>query len=93
MFSKRNLDNFNLYEDKANAHAGIPFCGVFQFAIPTSRSVFGRIGQGQQPLWGVGRLRLSYKGCREPRFDKRDDSRLFCILKNRCSSLLVGLAL
>ena len=33
----------------------------------------------QQPFWGVGRLRLSLKGCREPHTDKCNDLRLFCI--------------
>ena len=34
---------------------------------------------GQQPFWGVGRLRLSVTGIAEPQNDKRNDSRLFCI--------------
>ncbi len=33
----------------------------------------------QQPFWGVGRLRLSVIGFAEPRLDKCNDSRLFCI--------------
>ena len=33
-------------------------------------------GQGQQPLWGVGRLRLSFLGFAEPRLDKCNDLRL-----------------
>lgn len=36
--------------------------------------------QGQQPVWGVGRLRLSFRGSREPRMDKCNDTRLFCFL-------------
>ena len=63
-----------------NAHAGMPFCGVFQFAMPTFQSVFGRIGQGQQPFRGVGRLRLSFSGCLEPRLGKCSDSRPFLYL-------------
>ena len=60
-----------------NAHADMPFCGMFQFAIPTNTSVFGHVGQGQQPLWGVGRLCLSFMGNAEPQGDKCNDSRLF----------------
>jgi len=54
---------------------------MFQFAIPTIKSVFGRADQGQQPLWGVGRLRLSLEGCREPHTGKCNDLRLFCFYK------------
>ena len=57
----------------------MPFGGVSRFAMPTVKSVFGRIDQGQQPLWGVGRLCLSLRGSREPRLGKCNDSRLFCI--------------
>ena len=55
----------------------MPFCGMFQFALPTIKSVFGRIDQGQQPLWGVGRLCLSVIGSREPQDGKCNDSRPF----------------
>ena len=37
-------------------------------------------GQGQQPFWGVGRLRLSFLGFAEPHLGKCNDLRLFCIL-------------
>ena len=59
----------------------MPFCGMFQFAIPILKSVFGRIGQGQQPFRGVGRLRLSFLGNAEPRLDKCNDLRLFRFYK------------
>jgi hypothetical protein len=43
---------------------------------------------GQQPVWGVGRLRLSVTGIAEPQNDKCNDSRLFCIhTKNWRNSL------
>jgi hypothetical protein len=54
---------------------------MFQFVVPISWSVFGRMTEGQQPFWGVGRLRLSSKGIREPQLGKCNDLRLFCILK------------
>jgi len=50
---------------------------MFQFAVPAFESVFGRMTKGQQPFWGVGRLRLSCKGIREPRFGKCNDLRPF----------------
>ena len=62
-------------EDKANAHAGMPFCGVSRFVVPVS------CWYGQQPFRGVGRLRLSFIGIAEPHLDKCIDSRLFCIHK------------
>ena len=58
----------------------MPFCGVFQFAIPAFKSVFGRIDQGQQPFRGVGRLLLSNIGVREPQLGKCSDSRPFLYL-------------
>ena len=67
----------------------MPFCGVLQFAVLTFRSGFGRVDQGQQPVWGVGRLRLSFLGIAEPQCGKRSDLRLFlCLYKNWRSSLL-----
>ena len=53
---------FQKNEDKANAHAGMPLCGVSRFAVPAFKSVFGRIAKEQQPFWGVGRLCLSFLG-------------------------------
>ena len=44
-------------EDKVNAHAGMPFCGISRFVV----LAFGA-GYRQQPFWGVGRLRLSFLG-------------------------------
>ena len=41
----------------------------------------------QQPFWGVGRLRLSCKGIREPHLDKCNDSRLFCIIQKKSDIL------
>lgn len=73
--------HFQIHEDKANAHAGMPYCGVFQFALPASLPVFGRMAKGNSPyLWGVGRLCLSCRGSLEPRLDKCNDLRLFCFL-------------
>ena len=33
-----------------NAHAGMPFCGVSQFAIPAFQLVFGRMAKGNSPF-------------------------------------------
>ena len=44
---------------------------------------------GQQPFWGVGRLRLSVTGIAEPQNDKRNDSRLFCIYTKFGKSLCI----
>lgn len=40
------------------------------------------MNQGQQPVWGVGRLRLSFLGFAEPRLDKCNDLRLFLFPQN-----------
>ena len=40
---------FQKNEDKANAHADTPFRGVFQFAMPTIKSAFGRMTKGNSP--------------------------------------------
>ena len=64
---------FHMNEDKANAHAGMPFRGVSRFVVPVS------CWHGQQPFRGVGRLRLSFIGIAEPHLDKCIDSRLSCI--------------
>ena len=40
------------------------------------------------PFWGVGRLRLSCIGIREPRLGKCNDLRLFCILTKFGMTLL-----
>ena len=53
---------FQKNEDKANAHAGMPLCGVSRFAVPAFKSVFGCMTKQQQPFWGVGRLCLSFLG-------------------------------
>jgi hypothetical protein len=47
---------FQIDEDKANAHAGMPFCGVSRFVVPVL------CWYGQQPFRGVGRLCLSSIG-------------------------------
>ena len=74
-----------------NAHAGMPFCGMFQFAVPTIQSVFDRMVRGQQPFGGVGRLRLSFRGSLEPRSDKCNDLRpFFCFLKKVTVPSLAG---
>ena len=71
---------FQIDGNRTNAHAGMPFYGMLQFVVPTFRSVFGRIDQGQQPVWGVGRLCLSSIRHAQPHLGKRNDLRLFCIL-------------
>ena len=82
LFSTRNLE-VSITENKANAHAGMPFCGVSRFVVTGLLTGSWLYNQGQQPVWGVGRLYLSVRGIREPRVDKCNDLRLFCILKNR----------
>ena len=72
MFSKRNLQ-ISVTEDKANAHAGMLFCGISRFVVPVPN------WYGQQPFWGVGRLCLSVTGNAEPRLGKCGDSRLSCV--------------
>ena len=57
----------------------MPLCGMFQFAMPTFRVGLWSYDQGQQPFWGVGRLRLSVIGFAEPQGGKCNDLRLFCI--------------
>ena len=55
----------------------MPFCGVSRFVVTGFLAGSWSYGQGQQPFWGVGRLRLSCKGIAEPQSDKCNDSRLF----------------
>ena len=57
----------------------MPFCGVPRFVVTGFSTGLWSSDQGQQPVWGVGRLRLSFRGSREPRMDKCNDLRLFCI--------------
>lgn len=77
--SLAEICKFHKNGDKANAHAGMPFCGMLQIVVSAIRLIFGRVDQGQQPIWGVGRLCLSFLGNAEPRLEKRNDLRLFCI--------------
>ena len=67
-FSSCPLDEickFQMNGDKANAHTGMPFCGMLQIVVSAFGLIFGRIDQGQQPFWGVGRLCLSFiRHCR-----------------------------
>jgi len=76
LFFGRNLDNFSNREqgERSRRHT---VCGMFQFAVPTMQSVFGRMVRGQQPFGGVGRLCLSVSGSLEPRSDKCNDLRPF----------------
>ena len=76
------ISTISLNEDKANAHAGMPFCSVSRFVVTGFSTGLWSSDQGQQPVWGVGRLRLSFRGSREPRMDKCNDLRLFCFLQN-----------
>ena len=54
------ISTISLNEDKANAHAGMPFCGVSRFVVTGFSTGSWSYGQGQQPVWGVGRLCLSH---------------------------------
>ena len=58
--SLAEICKFHKNRDKANAHAGMPHCGMLQIVVSAFGLIFGRIDQGQQPVWGVGRLRLSH---------------------------------
>ena len=58
--SLAEICKFHKNGNKANAHAGMPFCGMLQIVVSAIRLIFGRVDQGQQPIWGVGRLRLSH---------------------------------
>ena len=73
---------FQITESKANAHAGMPFCGVSRFVVSAIWLIYGCFDQWQQPVWGVGRLRLSFIGIAEPHLDKCIDSRLFVFSLN-----------
>lgn len=55
-----------------NAHAGMPFYGMSRFVVSAFFADFR-----QQPVWGVGRLRLSVRGSLEPHLGKCNDSCLF----------------
>ena len=68
---------FQITESKANAHAGMPFLRYASVCDADFLSVFGRIDQGQQPVWGVGRLCLSVIRHAQPHMDKCNDLRLF----------------
>jgi len=78
--SLAEICKFHKNGDKANAHAGMPFCGVSRFVVTGFSTGLWSYDQGQQPVWGVGRLCLSFLGNAEPRLEKRNDLRLFCIL-------------
>jgi len=54
--SQSEIGKISITEDKANAHAGMPFSGISRFVVPVSN------WYGQQPFRGVGRLRLSVIG-------------------------------
>ena len=70
---------FQITESKANAHAGMPFLRYASVCRADFLSVFGRIDQGQQPVWGVGRLYLSFIRHAEPQGGKCNDLRLFFV--------------
>ena len=62
-----------------NAHAGMPFCGRFQFAIPATQPVFGRCWPRATALSGRGSFAFIVYGHAQPRLGKCSDSRPFCI--------------
>jgi hypothetical protein len=63
---------------------------MFQFAMPTFRVGLWSYDQGQQPFWGVGRLRLSFLGFAEPRLDKCNDLRLFFVFSQEFGGLRIA---
>ena len=75
------ISTISLDESKANAHAGMPFLRYVSVCYAGFLAGLWSYDQGQQPVWGVGRLRLSSRGSREPHFDKCNDLRLFCFHK------------
>ena len=65
---------------------------MFQFAVSAFfKPVFGRVSHGQQPFRGVGRLRLSFRGCLEPRFGKCSDLRPFFLFLEKKDAVLCGI--
>ena len=70
---------FQIDGNRTNAHAGMPFLRYASVCRADFSVGFGRIDQGQQPVWGVGRLCLSSIRHAQPHLGKRNDLRLFCI--------------
>ena len=70
-----------------NAHASMPFYGMFQFAVPTVQSVFGRMTEGNSPFgaWVVCIYRV--KALLSPVLVNATTRAFFCIqvklLQNR----------
>ena len=66
-------------EDKANAHAGMPSFGVSQFAVPVFQPGFGRMTKGNSPFGAWVVCVYQSEASLEPRLDRCNDTRLFCI--------------
>ena len=79
---------FQKNEDKANAHAGMPLCGVSRFAVPAFKSVFGCMTKEQQPFGGVGRLCLSFLGMHSLTWINATICAFLVFIQNWRSSLL-----
>ena len=62
----------------------MPFFGIPRFVVSAKKAEFW-----QQLFRGVGRLRLSCKGVREPRLGKCNDSRLFVSFQNLAKFFVV----
>jgi hypothetical protein len=77
--SMRNLDHFPKrgQGERSRRHTVLLYASVCHTDFLVGLWLYD---QRQQPVWGVGRLRLSFRGSREPRMDKCNDLRLFCIL-------------
>ena len=72
-------------EDKANAHAGMPFCGVSQFCYIGSLAGIWLYSLGNSPLGAWVVCVYQSVACLEPRLDKCDDLRPFLYpLKKWC---------
>ena len=82
--------NFYRTRTKRTLTQACRFAVCFSLLYQRLSLVFGRIGHGQQPFWGVGRLCLSFLGNAEPRVDKCNDSRLFCI-STKNDTILCGI--
>ena len=70
---------FQITESKANAHAGMPFCGMLQFVMPTFLVGLWSYRPRATARLGRGSFVFIVLGNAEPRLGKCNDLRLFCI--------------
>ena len=87
MFSERNLDNFHNRGQGERSRRHAVFRRASVCCIGFLAGAWSYNDQRQQPVWGVGRLRLSVSGGLEPRSGKCNDLRLFLSTKIMRDSL------